>query len=215
MSMSLRNELRPMLDNLVVNTEYYNWGTWYTNILLGADAIAAANPDVLTFISGLLSDTYLSPALNGSWLLPSVKTFSKYDFAAPNKLVWELHNYDLVTAEAVNCNELKDILYKAGFSTLTANSNHTTLPLVMTEWGFAQDATTWEGVYATCLREYLPQQDVGWMIWVVAGSYYIQEGTHDMDESYGMLNHNWTDWRSSVFVEQALIPMVKLSLSQA
>ncbi|RDW87893.1 putative beta-galactanase protein [Coleophoma crateriformis] len=215
MSMSLRNELRPTLDSLVATTLYYNWGTWYTNVKLGADAINAANPKVLIFLSGLLSDTYLTPAVDEAWLLPSFSTFNKHDFAAPNKLVWELHNYDLISAEAVTCSELQTILHLAGFSTLTSDNEKTALPMVMTEWGFDQDDTTYEGVYATCLVDYLPAQQVGWMIWVIGGSHYIREGTQDSDETYGMLNHEWSDWRSPVFIEEALIPMVNKSLSNA
>ncbi len=49
----------------------------------------------------------------------------------------------------------------------------------------------------------------GWMIWVLAGSYYIRSGTQDYEEGWGLLKHDWSDWRSPSYVNGQLLKMVK------
>jgi hypothetical protein len=59
------------------------------------------------------------------------------------------------------------------------------MPVVLTEFGFAQDQSTWQSVYASCIREWIPEQQAGWMVWTISGSYYIREGTQDSDDTWG------------------------------
>lgn len=62
------------------------------------------------------------------------------------------------------------------------------LPVVMTEFGYLNDNVTWTGVYASCLRSFLSGFEggpAGWMVWVLAGSYYIRQGDQDNDEKWG------------------------------
>jgi hypothetical protein len=75
------------------------------------------------------------------------------------------------------------------------------------------DASTWKGMYATCLASYLPAQKAGWTIWVLAGTYYIRSGKQDYDEAWGLLNHDWSEWRNPTYVKEQLIPMVKATLA--
>jgi hypothetical protein len=49
----------------------------------------------------------------------------------------------------------------------------------------------------------LPGLKAGWTIWVLAGNYYIQSGTQDYEEGWGLLNHNWSAWRSPSYVDGA------------
>jgi hypothetical protein len=178
--MSLRNEPREPLDNSTLDSETYNWEYWYGYVQEGASAIHEANPNVLIFLSGLNYDTFLTPVVQGTALTPGSSTFCFSKFP-PHKMVLELHNYDNT---ATSCDDMEQDLYSDGFETLsTAAANQ--LPLVLTEWGFQMDSTTWEGVYASCLRSYLPAQQAGWMLWVLAGSYYIRSGVQDDDETWG------------------------------
>ncbi len=57
--------------------------------------------------------------------------------------------------------------------------------MVLTEWGHDQEDGSYAGVYAECLGTYLPDEKVGWTIWVLAGSYYIRSGIQDEDDSWG------------------------------
>lgn len=210
-SMSLRNEPREPDDNSTLDSETYNWESWYTYVKEGASAINTANADPLIFLSGLDFDTYLTPVVQKTALTPGTGVFSFSDFPT-SKIVLELHNY---ANSASSCSSLESSLWTDGFQALNtsdASVNH--FPVVLTEWGFAMnDNTTWQEPYTACLAEWLPAQKAGWMIWVLAGSYYIRSGTQDYDETWGLLTHDWSEWRNEAYVEQSFIPMVEATLS--
>lgn len=209
MSMALRNEPREPERNAAAE-KTYNWQGWYTYIKQGSAAIHEANPGVLIFLSGLSYDTYLTPVVQGTALTPGTGTFSFGDFHGyANKLVLELHNYQ---NSASSCNSLQSTLHSNGFQAMSSSAPNK-FPVLMTEFGFAMDSSTYKGVYASCLASYLPAQKAGWMIWVLAGSYYIRSGKQDYEEAWGLLNHDWSAWRSPGYVENQLIPMVKATLS--
>jgi len=216
MSMSLRNEPRSPGDNSTLVADSYNWADWYTNVVTGSGLINKANPDVLIFFSGLSYDTYITPIPTGESLTgvsgAESYVFNKSSFSYEDKIVLELHNY---ANSATSCSDLENTLYVDGFSSL--NSSDPTvvnvLPMVMTEWGYAQDNTTYQSVYTTCLQEYLPSQQAGWMVWVIAGSYYIRSGTQDYDETWGLLNHDWSAWRSPDAIQGNILPMVQATLA--
>lgn len=148
--------------------------------------------------------------MRGTALTPGTGTFSRGDFAA-DKVVLELHNY---ANSAADCASLESSLYNNGFEALnTTNAGVSHFPVLLTEWGFAQDGATYLKPYTQCLASYLPAQKAGWMIWVVAGSYYIRSGTQDYEETWGLLSHDWSDWRDPAFVNSTLAPMVEATLS--
>ncbi|KAI6082636.1 glycoside hydrolase family 5 protein [Hypoxylon rubiginosum] len=209
MSMSLRNELRISLTSAsVANT--YNWEQWYSYIKQGADAINKANSDVLIFLSGLNSDQDLSPVVNGTALTPGTATFNRDDFSGyGDKLVLELHAYDnIIGPGPSNCIAVEEKLYNTGFKSLTDDATNQ-FPMVLTEFGLVQNGTASQNPYISCLLDYVPSRNAGWMIWQLGGSYYIREGTQDFDETWGLLSHDWSDWRSSDFVNNSLTPAVK------
>lgn len=206
MSIGMRNELREPTDNTTLDATSYNWATWYTNMVAAADVVHKANPNILIFFSGLNYDTSLTPIVAGTDLGNGVK-FLKSSFSYANKIVLELHDYE---NSATSCASMQSNLYGEGFSTLSGTQTNT-FPMVLTEWGHDQTDGSYAGVYASCLHDYLPAQHAGWMIWVVAGSYYIRSGTQDSDETWGLYNHNWTAWRSNDAVAN-LKTMVQLTL---
>ncbi|KAI2465355.1 glycoside hydrolase family 5 protein [Annulohypoxylon bovei var. microspora] len=208
-SMSLRNELRTPDDNATLESQSYNWRDWYTNIKKGTDAINAANPDLLIFLSGLDFDTYVTPVVQGTALTPSSDKFSTADFEGyTNKLVLEIHNYQ---NSATSCSSLQGSLYNSGFQAMHADDSATAnvFPVLLTEFGFDMTGSAWQGTYATCIASYLSAQKAGWFIWVIAGSYYIRSGTQDFEETWGLLNHDWSDWRSSAYVSGGLKPLAE------
>ncbi|OTA90951.1 glycoside hydrolase family 5 protein [Hypoxylon sp. CO27-5] len=208
-SMSLRNELRKPDSNPTLSSQSYNWRDWYINIKKGTNAINSANPDVLIFLSGLDFDTYVTPVVQGTALTPGSDKFSTADFQGySNKLVLEIHNYQ---NSASNCDSLKSSLYNSGFQALHADDSKTVnvFPVLLTEFGFDMTGNAWQGTYATCIASYLAEQKAGWFIWVVSGSYYIRSGTQDFEETWGLLKHDWSDWRSSAYIEGGLKPLAK------
>ncbi|KAK4141029.1 glycoside hydrolase superfamily [Dichotomopilus funicola] len=211
-SMGLRNEPREPPSNPSKST--YNWASWHDFMQQGANAVNSANPDVLIFLSGLNFDTFLTPVVQGTALTPGSNTFKPDEFAPgfANKLVLELHNYE---NSATSCDTLSGNLDRNGFEALDEGKQGVAnvMPVMMTEFGFEMDESTWQGVYASCLTEYLPARKAGWTIWVLAGSYYIRSGTWDYEESWGLLSHDWSGWRSEAYVEGALKEMVRRTLS--
>ncbi|KAL2865318.1 cellulase family protein [Aspergillus lucknowensis] len=204
----LRNELR---EPAAENPEYpYTWETWYTEMTSAAETVHAANPDALIFLSGLNYDTTLSPIPTAEDLGAGTK-FYLSDFEFANKLVLEIHNYD---TGATSCDDLSGGLWNNGIRAQDTSDPDVVnvMPVVLTEFGFAQDDSTWQSVYATCLREWIPEQQTGWMVWTISGSYYIREGSQDLDDDWGILDHTWSEWRNSEAIEQGLQKMVDASL---
>jgi hypothetical protein len=206
--MSLRNEPREPTNNQALTRSSYNWQSWYTFVKQGTAAVSKANSDVLVVLSGLNYDTTLTPVVQGTALTPGTGRFSFADFPA-NKIVLELHNYE---TGANNCNNLQGNLERNGFNALSGTTPNV-FPVMLTEFGFQMDASTWRGTYSTCLASFLPARKAGWTIWVLAGSYYIRSGTQDYDENWGLLNHDWSNWRSPSYVNGQLLAMVKNTLS--
>ncbi|KAK7430760.1 hypothetical protein QQZ08_002804 [Neonectria magnoliae] len=212
-SMSLRNELRQPTGSGSGSAAPYNWATWYFYIKQATAVINNANPDSLIFLSGLNYDTTLTPVVQGTALTPGTGVFNSGDFPGHrDKLVLELHSY---ANTASSCSSLKADLLQKGFQAADATNPavKNVFPVLMTEWGFNMEDNNWQSVYTTCLADFLPKESAGWMIWVLVGSYYTRQGTQDFDEAWGMLNHDWSNWRNNAFTKQTLVPMVDATLA--
>ncbi|QDS77358.1 hypothetical protein FKW77_005508 [Venturia effusa] len=202
-SYGMRNELRSPDYNANLKANYYNWKDWYANMKPCAQQIQLANPDAIVFFSGLKFDTDLS-AVTAQQDLGGGQKFSKEDFL-PGKIALELHNYML---GAKDCKTITDVLYPHGWNALH-ESNPLVLPVVMTEFGFRQTANASSTPYAQCLKTFFEKERAGWIYWVLAGSYYIRSGNKDSDETWALLNHDWSDWRAPEVVENYFIPMAE------
>lgn len=189
MSIGLRNEFRKP-DN-AGSSLAYNWQVWYEQNKAAADLVNAANPNILIFLSGLDYDTKLTPIPTGDDL-GNGKKFLLTDFKYRDKLVLELHNYQ---TSATNCGDIEGGLWNNGFRA-TGDKPVNKMPVVLTEFGFTQADASYNGVYATCLRKLMPQWKTGWTVWVISGSYYTRGGTQDYEETWGLVNHQWSDWRN-------------------
>jgi hypothetical protein len=211
--MSLRNELREPFGNATLYATSYNWQDWYKYVKEGVEAISSANADVLIFLSGLESDTTLEPLTNETALRPGSGRF-ELDESTVNKIVLELHNYDNINKGPGlnNCTALEEELLSDGFQALQSDAPNK-FPVVMTEFGFVQDDTTWQGTFASCIEEFLADQQAGWMIWSLGGSYYIREGVQDYDESWGLLSHDWSSWRSPGYINGSFATLVDATLA--
>ncbi|KAF2475745.1 glycosyl hydrolase family 5 protein-like protein/cellulase [Lindgomyces ingoldianus] len=203
-SIGLRNEFRK--PEKAGSSQAYNWQIWYSQMVAAADLVNAANPDILIFLSGLDFDTTLSP-IPGASDLGGGKKFQRASFKYADKLVLELHNYQ---NSATSCDSMKSGLWNNGFKALDASAINQ-MPVVLTEFGYQQTDSSYNGVYASCLRKIVPEWDAGWTIWVLAGSYYIRSGTQDYEETWGLMNHKWTDWRSANAIK-GLQEMIDASL---
>lgn len=207
--MSLRNELRST-GSWLFNGQYVDWSNWYGNMTAGAGAIYTANSDILIFFSGLSYDSQLRPLFTDGVLGEDI-VFDVSKFKYADKVVLEVHDYDMDS----NCTTKENLLTSNSFGTLNATGlgNRKVFPLVMSEWGFAQSVAQYQAPYASCLREFLPEQKVGWMTWVLSGSYYVRQGVPDADEPWGLLDHEWKDWRCPECIAKGLQPMIAATLN--
>ncbi|KAL2517218.1 Cellulase (glycosyl hydrolase family 5) protein [Abeliophyllum distichum] len=185
-AMSMRNEFRGPLQNESV---------WYEYIEKGMITIHEANSNLLIIVSGLNYD------LN----LIFLKT-RPLQLNFENKLVYEIHRYsfsegqkDLWLNQPINkvCENItQEIKSKSGF--LIEGNNPT--PLFVSEFGINQlGLDRADNMFLGCFLGYLAEMDLDWSVWALQGSYYIRDGLHGPEETYGMLTSNWTNLRSSEF----------------
>ncbi|XP_070043849.1 glycosyl hydrolase 5 family protein-like [Nicotiana tomentosiformis] len=183
--MSLRNELRGLLQNA---------DDWYRYMQKGAEAVHAANPNVLVILSGLSFDKDLSFLHER----PVNLTFS-------GKLVYEIHRYGFTdgdTWSGDNPNQacgvvLNDMVSKGTFVLEQG------YPLFVSEFGVDQRGTNVnDNRYFNCFLGLAAELDFDWALWTLVGSYYLRDGVVGLNEYYGVLDWNWRDIRNSSFLER-------------
>jgi len=181
--MSLRNELRA-----VGSQDGNNHADWYNFMGQGANAVHSANQNLLIVIGGVGYATELGYIYN--------KPFDRNNF--PDKLVYEFHNYQW-TFGTRDCTQHQKLMGdKAGY--LLAQGKAYTGPLFLSEFGWSQNNPTADEVaYTSCLVKYMESNDADWAYWALMGSYYVREGKVNFDESFGVLNSDWSGWRNSSF----------------
>lgn len=162
---------------------------------------------ILIFLSGLDFDMKLTPIPSAEDLGNGQK-FQLGDFSYKNKLVLELHSYQ---NDATSCSNIEDGLWNNGFRATWPTAINK-MPVVLTEFGFTQEDNSYTKVYATCLKKLMPQWQSGWTVWALGGSYYVREGTQDYEETWGLLNHQWSDWSNKDAIN-ALKGMVDSTLA--
>ena len=160
----------------------------------GAEAVHNANPNLLVIISGLDYDkdfTFLKEN-------PISLSFKR-------KLVYETHWYSFSDGhdwENGNPNEVcgnvkKEIMRLSGFLLDLG------FPLFVSEWGVdLREIETNDNRYLNCFLAWMAQHDVDWALWTLVGSYYIREGITEVNEYYGVLDWEWTKFRSKGFLDR-------------
>ncbi|KAL2148084.1 hypothetical protein VTH82DRAFT_2465 [Thermothelomyces myriococcoides] len=195
-AMSLRNELRefPLLQNLDPARP-----DWYTFVGRAGAAVHAANPDVLVIVGGVQSSTDLSHLrLVGGPLDTS---------AWPGKHVWEMHAYSFTVTfpDVFNSCDVVRVEYGALSGFVLEQDKPYTGPLFLSEFGVGMEGGDKDGLseeddrYLRCLVSYMENNDADWAVWALQGSYYVRDAQVDRDETWGLLNHDWTDWRNPAF----------------
>ncbi|CAK7206732.1 hypothetical protein SEUCBS139899_009538 [Sporothrix eucalyptigena] len=192
-AMSLRNELRQLLLQ-----DTNNGDDWYDLIAEAGTLVHDANPNVLVVVGGVDSATDLS----------SVRLNRMLNITGwPGKHVWEWHSYSFTVTypRILPCSILKDLYGGFVGFVLTQNEDYTA-PLILSEFGVGQTGGSDDGglssadsTYLSCLTEYMESNDSDWVVWALQGSYYLRDGQTDYDETWGLLNHDWTALRNPQF----------------
>ena len=165
-------------------------------------------------------------------------TFVPSDFPYENKIALELHKYDFEETQAACSDFISGFYNGGFQALDPDNEETVYLfPVAITEWGFIQDGEYYDSTtYNECMIQFVETYKAGWFQWDVAGSYYIQtkDGAtiQDAEEAWGMfyiptfsifcdyglltfyslmiglLNHDWSDTRSQVTVDNSLSKMI-------
>lgn len=183
--MSLRNELRAVLGQ-----DMNNHAEWYDLMGKGATRIHSTHPDLLIAVGGGSFATDLSFVKN--------KPFDRSPYS--DKIIWEFHSYEW-SGPFLTCYDFNlQLGVKAGY--LLTQGQEYTGPLWLSEFGWNQDSPSdHEKKYIECITSYMTGNDADWAVWVLAGSYYVNNGKTNTEESYGLLNADWSGWRKEDFLK--------------
>lgn len=160
----------------------------------GAEAVHAANPDVLVILSGLSYDLDLTFLKNR----PVKLSFS-------GKLVFEVHWYGFTDGQAwvsgnpnqVCAQVVTNMMRRSGF---LLDQGY---PLFVSEFGADLRGTNVnDNRYLNCFLGWAAELDLDWAYWTLVGSYYLREGVVGLNEYYGLYNWNWSEIRNSSFLQR-------------
>lgn len=161
---------------------------------LGAEAVHAANPEVLVILSGLNFDKDLSFVRNQAVNL----TFT-------GKLVFEAHWYGFTDGQAwvdgnpnQVCGRVVDNVMRLSGFLLEQG-----WPLFVSEFGAdLRGNNVNDNRYLNCFFGVAAELDWDWALWTLVGSYYLREGVIGLNEYYGLFDWNWCDIRNSSFLDR-------------
>lgn len=237
-SMGLRNELRESWAPGGRALEY-NWVNYVGNMTEAADAVHAANPDILMMWGGMqfgqdlsalttegknlwTADCYRCSRVRDGYRREPME-FDLDDHPWGDKVVWELHldenSEDLDTG---SCRVIEADLYRNGFNALgipsPAACNITgggcepakrLTPVILSEVGRAQNEGLLNSTLLACQRVYTTGNKVSWMMWSLAGSYRIRDGVLGVNDTWGLLNATWDGWQYPEGVDAFWGPWVR------
>lgn len=142
-----------------------------------------------------------------------------------DKLVWELHLYGgSEDVDVGTCDVIEAGLYRNGFNALGIEPNAAgcavladdcppaaarLTPVIFSEFGHAQGAGLYGDLLQNCIREFVIRNRVSWMMWSLAGSYRIRQGTQGLVDTWGLTSADWSGWNSPETVEGYWKPWVR------
>ncbi|KAI5359410.1 putative glycoside hydrolase superfamily [Septoria linicola] len=201
-SIGLRNELRQP-TSASNSAAPYTWNAWIENMIPAAKTLYSSNP---------------SPPPN-LLLRPKLRHRRHLLHPTPNLQLRNLHPLLLPLLQIQDClrnPQLSKCATDCENQIQPADAkcpNHG--PVVMSEFGFDQTDGSSGGVYAQCIKSVVTGQPGGpgrWMQWTISGSYYIKEGTQDSEDTWGLLNKNWSGFRNTTVINNYVKPFIRATL---
>ncbi|KAF7194923.1 Glycosyl hydrolase 5 family protein [Pseudocercospora fuligena] len=236
-SMSLRNELRRNINMTDPTINYgYDWVNLVGNNTEATNAIYQTNPDILVSWSGMQFDQDLSALTSGLDLNtapcykcdairdrytrdPLIFDLDSHPWA--DKVFYELHLYSMSEDQDTdNCPIIEAELYQNGYNALgidpPAACNITgacmkavrETPVIMSEFGWAQDETLFNDTLQGCIRNFTTQHNISWAMWSLAGSYRIRSGGQGVSDTWALSNYDWDGWQFPEGIEKWWKPWV-------
>ncbi|MED6168274.1 hypothetical protein PIB30_010333 [Stylosanthes scabra] len=158
----------------------------------GAEAVHAANPNVLVMFSGLRYDVNFSFIRDRAVQL-SFKgklVFEAHWYAFTDREVWVQGNLNQVCAQIYgNITTNSAFLLKQGW------------PLFFGEFGVGLRGTNLnDNRYIPCFMALAADLDFDWAYWTLFGSYYFRQGIVGMEEFYGLLSPDRATLRNTTFL---------------
>jgi len=160
----------------------------------GAEAVHAANPNVLVVLSGLDYDKNLSFLL-----------IKQVELTFKGKLVFELHWYGFSDGgdwqngdiNKVCASVVRSFKLQGGFLLDQG------WPLFLSEFGLdIRGTSVSDNRFMSCFASVAAELDLDWAIWALQGSYYLREGQLSFDETYGVLSWDWCKPRNTDFLQR-------------
>lgn len=143
-----------------------------------------------------------------------------------DKVVYELHLYSMSSdLETEDCPIIEAQLYENGFNALgispppacniTKNCPKAIrqTPVILSEFGSAQDVSLFNSTLQSCLKQYTLKHNVSWAMWSLAGSYRIRSGGQGVPDTWALSNYEWDGWQFEQGIEEWWKPWAKASLS--
>ncbi len=191
-ALDLRNELRTNTRNRASQIS-----DWMKYIPQGISAINSANPNALIFVTGLDYDLDLAFLDEGR----NTQEWNNINTRLRNKIVFEGHMYTWSGFGAIteDCGELL-----TNFDKRLGWPKRNNRPLVITEFGL--DTNTFPDgpsslQWFSCVKRFIVDKKLGYAAWTLGGDYYSRDGNVNHEESYGLLNSQWSAFKkNSIFV---------------
>lgn len=161
----------------------------------GAEAVHAANADVLVILSGLNYGRDLSFLHNQpvDLTFTGKLVYETHWYGFSDGMAWESGNPNQVCGRVVdNMMRLSGFLLEQGW------------PLFLGEFGIDLTGTNVnDNRYINCFSGVAAELDLDWALWTLAGSYYLREGgVTGLNENYGVLDWNWCNTRNAFFLQR-------------
>lgn len=85
-------------------------------------------------------------------------------------------------------------------------------PVIISEFGSAQDETLLNNTLQSCLREFTTENNISWAMWSLAGSYRIRSGGQGVGDTWALTNYEWNGWNFPRGIEEWWKPWVSAML---
>ncbi|PWY97753.1 glycoside hydrolase [Testicularia cyperi] len=167
---------------------------------------------------------------NPTQVKPVYADLQQTKFGKANKAVLELHAYKMssfYSSHLEDCGAIQAGMYKFGFNALgksarpsscSSTSNWSdpyacpdakvSLPVLLTEFGDAQDSNYKSNTMNKCLRDFTTKNKIGWAHWALAGSYRVREGITFNNDTWGLTTPTWNAFQSQDAVDNFFRPWI-------